>query len=243
MRTATGLTAICLSALASAALAQDQPPQAPPSPQQRVAMLKQWLAASQAQMRTYEWIETTVISKDGEEKHRTEKRCYYGVDGALQKVAVSDTSTGKSGGPPGLLLPGKLIKKAGEHKAEELEEYMKSAAELIQQYVPPDPQRIQQSVNAGQMSMNMIQPGRMDQLQFGDYLKSGDSLSVDIEVPTNRLAGLHVASYVDKPEDAVRLDVTMSVLPDGTIYAQRSTLNAESKGVTVVIENTGYHKP
>lgn len=236
------LAVLGLSLVTCAAISQGQPPQAAPTPQQRIAMLKQWLQASQAQLRTYEWVETTVISKDGEEKHRTEKRCYYGVDGTLQKVLVSDANTGGEGGPPGILLPGKLIKKAGKRKAEDLKEYMQSAGELVQSYLPPDSSRIQQSVDAGKMTLAPLDGGRRVQLVFKDYMKAGDSLSVDIENPTNRLMGMQVSSYVEDPEETVVLNAGMSVLPDGTIYTARTTLTAESKGVEVVIMNTGYHR-
>ena len=63
-------------------------PAAPPTPQQRVGMLKQWLQASQAQLRHYEWIETTVVSVKGEEKSRQQNRCYHGAEGKVQKVPV-----------------------------------------------------------------------------------------------------------------------------------------------------------
>ena len=56
-------------------------------------MLKQWLQASQAQLRAYEWIETTVVAKGGEEKSRSQNRCYYGVDGKLQKVPVASSGS------------------------------------------------------------------------------------------------------------------------------------------------------
>ena len=72
-------------------------PQPPPTPEQRVAMLKQWLQASQAQLRTYEWVETTVITKGGEEKSRKQSTVYYGADGKLQKVPIGGGAEGKSG--------------------------------------------------------------------------------------------------------------------------------------------------
>src|SRR5262245_39018523 len=61
------------------------------SPAERAAVLKATMAASQAVLRQYEWIETTVVSLKGEEKSRKQQRCYYGADGGLQKVQVGDT--------------------------------------------------------------------------------------------------------------------------------------------------------
>lgn len=222
-----------------AAMAQQAQP--PPTPQQRAAMLKQWLAASQAQMRTYEWIETTTVSVKGEVKSTQQKRCYYGADGVLQKVPVSEAQE-KSGGPPGILAPGRLVKMAEAHKKEELTAYMKSAAELIHSYVPPDPAVIQQVVQGGRLGMQMLEPGKRVRLDFADYRKPGDKLGVEIEMPTNRLLGLAVNSYLEKPEDSITLKVTMSVLPDGTIFAQHSVLDAPAEKLSVSIENSGYRR-
>jgi len=51
-----------------------------PSVQERVA-LKSSLAANQAILRQYEWIETTAVSLKGEQKSRKPNRSYYGVPG------------------------------------------------------------------------------------------------------------------------------------------------------------------
>ena len=216
--------------------------QAAPTPQQRAAIIKQWLQASQVQLRNYEWIETTVVSKGGEEKSRKQNTCYYGVDGKLQKVPVAGGTEEKAGGPPGIMIPGKILKKIGEKKQAELAAYMQSAIALIHSYMPPDPNRLQTAVGSGKLSVNMLQPGRRVQLVLRDYLKPNDSLSIDIELPTNRVIGMHVTSYVDKPDDVVQLDVTMGVLPDGTIFAQKTLLNAQSKDITVTVDNSGHHR-
>ena len=58
--------------------------------EQRIAALKKSMAQSQAQLRKYEWVETTIISHKGEVKSQKEQRCYYGADGTLQKLPVGD---------------------------------------------------------------------------------------------------------------------------------------------------------
>ncbi len=239
------LATLCISLfLAGKVLSQDSStqPAPPPTPQQRVAMLKQWLAASQTQLRAYEWIETTVISKGGEEKARKQNSCYYGVDGKLQKVPVAGGTSQEESHSGPMLPPARLLAKASAHKKEEMVEYMKQAKALIDSYIPPDPDRIQKVVNAGNMAVNMIAPGQRVRLDFKNYLKSGDVLSVDIELTTNRLLGVAVSSYIEKPSDAVSLNVSMGVLPDGTIYTAHSTLNAAAKDVTVVVDNTGHRR-
>ena len=238
MNKLAGVLVIGIAMLGTSAIAQAP---AQPTLGKRVAILIDWLKASQAQLRSYEWVETTVISKGGEEKSRKQNTCYYGVEGAIQKVPVGDQSA-KEGGPPGILIPGKILKKGAEKKKKELMEYMQSAAALAKSYVPPDPERIQQVVSGGNFSVNMVDPNRRIQLVFRGYLKSGDEMSIDMELPTNRLLGMHVSSYLETAEDAVQLDVAMGVLRDGTIYMAKTTLNAKAKEVVVTIENSGHRR-
>ena len=66
--------------------------QAPATPDQMVAALKQNLAESQQRLRKYEWIETTALSLKGEEKSRKQQRVYYGADGKLTKLPIGSPS-------------------------------------------------------------------------------------------------------------------------------------------------------
>ena len=64
----------------------------------------------------------------------------------------------------------------------------------------------------------------------------------------NRLAGISVASFLDKEDsesqhkDPVTLDVRMSRLEDGTTYAEEIVLEAEAKELKVIVSNSGYVK-
>jgi hypothetical protein len=218
--------------LAGPGIAVAQGPQ--PSVQERVAALKSTFATSQANLRQYEWIETTVVSLNGEEKSRKQQRCYYGADGVLQKVLV-DAS------PPPATKPG-LRGRIIAHKTAELTDYMKSAVALVKSYVPPDPARIQASQNAGKVSIQVLDPGKRAQVNFHDYQKPGDNLAVVINLTNNVVAGVGVSSYLDSPTDVVTLDAKMGQLNDGTIYTSDITLNATAKNLTVTVQNTGYRK-
>jgi hypothetical protein len=231
-RRASLVKTIALVSCAFAIPAHAQQPA--PTPQQRAAMLQQWLKASQAQLRAYEWVETTVIAKDGQEKSRKQNRVYYGADGKLQKIPIEDPGAQPAG------REGRLGKRVKEAAKEEISAYMQSAVALVHGYVPPDPARIKQTVDAGKFSASPS--GQQVRLDFRDYLKPGDTLSARIDIPTNRLLGVGVTSYLDTPADAVNLDVTMGVLADGTIYSARTVLDAKAKGITVTVENSGYRK-
>jgi hypothetical protein len=231
--TCSWMLVLVVSGLAAGNVAAQQP--ANPTPQQRAAMLQQWMKASQMQLRSYEWVETTVVAKDGQEKSRKQNRCYYGADGKVQKTPIDDGSTDQSGGREKRL--GKRVKEAAK---EQMTDYMQSAVQLVHSYVPPDPARIQQTIAAGKFSATPS--GQQVRLDFKDYLKPGDTLSTRLELPTNRLLGINVSSYLDSPADPVLLDVGMGVLPDGTIYTAKTVLDAKAKGLTVTVENSGHRK-
>jgi hypothetical protein len=237
--------AILAAVFATAIAARPLPalPQASPTPQERVAALKQSLAESQKAIRQYEWIETTIISLKGEEKARTQKRCYYGADGKLQKLPLADAAPPKPAPAPqsGGRRGGRLKEKVVENKKDDMKDYMERAAGLVQQYVPPKPEDIQRAKDAGKVQASTAGPGRA-RLEFADYLQPGDRLAVDVDAAANRLLGLTVATYLDKPEDAVTLAVQLGTLTDGTSYTAQTTLDAAAKNIRVVIQNAG-HRP
>jgi hypothetical protein len=61
-----------------------------------VDAIKSSLQQSQATLQKYEWIETQVVSLKGDAKSQKQSRCYYGVDGQLQKVEENATQGEKS---------------------------------------------------------------------------------------------------------------------------------------------------
>jgi len=208
----------------------------------QVSAVKQSLQQGLAKARQYEWIETTVISLKGEEKARTQKRCYYGADGKVQKVSVDQPakpaaqSTGGRGGR-GARVKEHVVDK----KKNEMKDYMERAAALIQQYVPPSPERIQAAKDAGHISGTPQADGRVH-LVISQYLQPGDSLAIDVDKAAGQLLTLGVNTWLDKPDDTVTLAVQMNTLADGALYAAQSTLDAKAKNITVVIQNSG-HRP
>ncbi len=209
------------------------------SPQDRVDTLKKWLASSQQTIRQYEWVQSVTVSVDGKTTKQEQLHCYYGLDGKLQKVQIGADGTSDKGIKI-MLPPAMLVSKLKEHHAKELQEFAEQAEQLVQSYLPPDSAKIQAVVTAGNMSLNPA--GQRVNLGFSDYLKAGDTLGVEMEIPTSRLISVSVDTYVEKPEDAVQFNAEMGVLPDGTIYASHITLSAPSKDLNIVIDNSG-HRP
>jgi hypothetical protein len=201
---------------------------------ERVAALKQSLAQSQQALRAYQWVETTTVSMKGEQKSMKQQSCYYGADGKVQKTPIASSPPPKKKGG----LRGKIA----ESKKEELSETMQQAVALVKTYVPPNPASIQRAVDAGKVAVEMVQPGKVARLVFKDYELPGDSLAITMDVATNHLMGISVASYLGSPSKPVTLNTTMSSLPDGTTYTANSQLSLPAEQLVVNVANSGYRK-
>jgi hypothetical protein len=188
------------------------------------------LAESQKQLKHYEWIETTVVTYKGEEKSNTQNRCYYGADGVLQKVpltAAADEKRKKG-----------LRGKSAEGKAD----YIKQAVELVKSYIPPGPAKIQAAQTGGNVSYTPKAEGTQVLIDFNNYIKSGDKLTMGLDKTNNRLMGIKVANYLKDAKDAVTLDVGVGMLQDSTSYPSSIVLEAKAEKMTISIKNSGYKK-
>lgn len=198
----------------------------------RVMALKANIEKDTKVLRTYEWVETTVISMKGDEKSRTENQCYYGADGKEVKVPLSaPPAAGSSRG-----LKGRMI----AHKKEEISDYMKKAVAMIKTYAPPNPQKLQALYQGGKVSAQVLEPGRRTRVEFKDYELPGDSLAIEVNLINNHILGVQIATYLDGPTDKVGLTVKYGELVDGTGYPAQVTLDAPTQKITVVTQNAGY---
>lgn len=238
----TTLTCACVFLIAAIAVgAQTQgaptqgaaPGQSATAAEQHMAAIKKNLAASQQNLQQYQWTETRVVSYKGEAKSTTTSSCSYGQDGNVVKTVTSTPEEHEKHG-----LKGKVAK----HKMDDMEAYMQSAVALVKTYIPPDPSKIQACKEAGKMAMTVIEPNKKVKIDFKDYEKPGDDLAIELDVTTNQILAVTVASYLADVKDAVNLNVAMATLPDGTGYPATIKLDTPAKELGVVLTNSGYTK-
>jgi hypothetical protein len=233
---------LALSAATMVAIAQETaPPTTPPTTQaaaptteERVAAIKGRLAQSMQNLKEYQWTETQVINLKGEDKSNKQFACSHGADGKIVKTPVAAPAEEK--GKPG--LRGRVV----ENKKEEMGEYVQSAVALVKSYIPPDPAKIQAAKDAGNVSMTPLAGGKSVRVDFKDYEKPGDNLGVEVDMTTNQILGLSVASYLADAKDAVTLDVKMASLADGTDYPATIVLDGKSKAIKVTVNHSDYKK-
>ena len=214
--------------------------------QEKVAELKQSLAANQKALQQYTWMETTEISLKGEVKKTDRKECRYGSDGKVMKTAIADAAPappkddggGKRRGGRG----GAVKEKVVANKVEDLKEYMSNVAALVKQYVPPEPAKIQASAQGGKAALDKETTPGIAELAIRDYALPGDKLTISFNAAAKSVAGVNVNSYLGKEKDTVTLAVRFASLPDGVNHPAETVLVAKAKQIQVKITNSGYHK-
>ncbi len=201
--------------------------------QQKLATVKESVARNKASLSQYTWTEQDQILYKGDVKKTTQYICRYGPDGKVQKTMLGQPAPEKHKRG----LRGKIV----EEKTDEMKDYMQRAVALIHNYVPPNPQQMQEAFQAGNVMAGGAGPGQI-QLQFKNYVKQGDSMTFNFNQASKALTAVNVNSYLNDAKDAVTLQVTFQSLPDGTNYAASTVLNAPAKDIQVNLQNTNYQK-
>ena len=224
-RIVTGIALAAIALLVAPAGAQDV--------QQKLAAAKEAAARNQQALRSYSWLEKTELRLKGELKNTKVDMCKYGPDGKVQKTAVVEPAPAeKKRG-----LKGKVVaKKTGEMK-EELE----SAVALVQQYVPPSPDLMQVVMNAGTASISQAGPG-FAALKFPGYVKKGDALTLTFESAVKTLHQIEVTTWLDEPDNAVNLKVTMQAMPEEVSYPGSIVFALPKRQLEVKITKSNYQK-
>ena len=202
--------------------------------QEKVAAFKQATAENQKALHQYTWIEDTQLSLKGEVKSTKVESCRYGPDGKVQKTPLT--------APPEKKQMRGLKKKIVEKKTDEMKDYMERVVSLIQRYVPPQPELIKADVAGGNASFSPQGPGAI-QLQFKNFVKSGDLVSFTLDTAAKAIRQVKVDTYLDDADkDKVALAVNFQTLPDGTNYASSKTLDVAAKKIVVAITTKNFQK-
>ena len=221
--------ALCLT-LAGQVRSQDQKQVL----QEKVAAFKQATAENQKALHQYTWVEDTQLSLKGEVKSTKIESCRYGPDGKVQKTPLS--------APPEKKQMRGLKKRVVEKKTDEMKDYMERVVSLIQRYVPPQPELIKADVAGGNASFSPQGPGAI-QLQFKNFVKSGDLGSFTLDTAAKAIRQVKVDTYLDDADkDKVALAVDFQSLPDGTNYASSKTLDVAAKKIVVAITAKNFQK-
>lgn len=214
-----------------------------PELQQRMAELKQSTAQNQKALAQYTWLETTTISLKGEQKKQEHSQVRLGPDGKPQKTALdppasSSSSSADTGG--GGRRGGRLKEHIVEKKKEEFKDYADRVQALIRQYLPPNKDTLQQAFLAGNATLGSAGAPGAYSLNFTNYLKQGDKMTIVFNKAQHGINSISLASYLDDPKDAVTVSVQFAGIPGGPNHIAAETINGVSKQLTIVVQNSNY---
>ena len=206
--------------------------------QQHLAEIKQSLAFNKQVLASYTWLEQQIISVKGEQKKEALFNVRLGPDGKAQKTpldpnSVSDNDRKDRG------LRGRIREK----KIDEYKEYGDSIKTLVEQYIPPDKDSLQQSYQQGNVMIGPV-AGQPNQYRFviTNYIKQGDNMTIVMDKSTLSLVSLSLSTYLSEPSDAVNVNVQFTREPNGgPFHVATETINGVSKQLTIEIVNTNYH--
>jgi hypothetical protein len=207
-----------------------------PEMQQKLAEVKDSVAVNKLLLAQYTWMEQDIISIKGEQKKEELYNVQLGSDGKPQKTpvdpsSVSDNERQRRG------LRGRIIEK----KTEEYTEYGDQIKSLVQQYVPPEKEMLQQAYQQGNVMIGPVggAPGEY-RLVISNYVKQGDNMTLVMNKAQKVLISLSISTYLSDPSDAVKVNVQFSKIPNGPNHVTAETINGVSKQLTIEIQNSNY---
>ncbi len=203
-----------------------------PQLEEKLMAIKQKMAMNKQKLGQYTWTETETISIKGNVKD-TKTYQVQMVNGQPQKTLVDNQLASSGGG-----RQGRLKEHVIEKKTDEFQQYGQQIGALAKQYTTPDPDRLMQAKQQGNIS---LQPGSGTvNLVIKSFVKPNDQVTLTISEQTKAPVAIQVNSYLNDPKDAVNINAQFAQLPDGTNHVATTTIDGVSKQLTVNEQNSNY---
>ena len=233
LRLVVAVGAVALALLLQAArfaTAQD------PELQQKLAAVKESAAQNKQRLSQYMWQEQENIAIKGEVKDTKNFQVHLGPDGRPQKEELTNLPQSSGGRQHGLVHHEK------EKKGEEYKEYGQEMGALAQQYAQPDPEKLQQAFQQGNVMLGSGGAPGQAKLVISNYIKPNDKVTLIFNEQAKAIQSVNVQSYLNDPKDAVTISAQFAQLPDGTNHVSTTQINGESKKLLITTQNSNYQK-
>jgi hypothetical protein len=229
------LPSLAAAAVVLFAVAEPRATAQNPEVQQRVTEVKQNAARNKQALSHYSWQQQQTTAIKGNVKDTKVFQVHLGPDGKPQKVELENTPSSSGGG-------GRIKRHVVEKKKAEYKEYGEQIASLAQQYAQPDPERLQQAFQQGNVTLGPAGvPGQVKML-INNYVKPNDRVTLIFNQQAKAIQSLEIATYLNDPTDAVNVGVQYRQLPDGTNHVANMQVNGVSKELLVTMQNSNYQK-
>jgi hypothetical protein len=207
-----------------------------PQLQEHMAQIKQAMSLNKQVLAQYTWQEQQTVSIKGEVKKQELYQVQLGPDGKPQKTALDPEEASSGGRKHG------IKHRVVEKKKEEFEDYAKEIATLAQSYVQPDPGKLQQLYDQGNVMLGSAGAPNEIRIVIQNYSKQGDTVTIIFNKEQQAIQSLQISSYLDDPKDAVKISAQFAQLPNGPNHVSNVVVNGVSKELTVQMQNSNYQK-
>jgi hypothetical protein len=200
-------------------------------------MLQQFAAQNAAQLRAYQWIETTSTTVQGHAMPAKKFICRFGPDGTLTRTPLDPQKNSSSQMKGGPLMRSMEKKKMGEIKDE-----MTEVHEVAAMYLPLTPEKLQEAMQNDQANVGRDGTDN-NAISVSGYSKPGDQLTLHLNPPTQQVQSISVKTFLDTPDDPLTIALQFSKLDDGTTYPSVTTIEAPSKKISITTLSSDFSKP
>ncbi len=221
----------CALALTAPGLAPAQTPAPQSALQQKVAAIEAAAAKNKQMLGQYTWQQQETVSVSGDVKMTALYQVQLGPDGKPVKTDISQSQ------------PADRRKFGIRHRiAENYIDYGQQIAGLAQSYTQYQPGRLQQLYAQGDVALKSGGAPGLDAVVVTNYVKPGDSVTLTFNRAQKAVVAIHIASYLSGPSDVVTIAAQFAKLPDGTSHVSTTTVNGQSKSLTIDETNLNYAK-
>jgi len=197
------------------------------------------MAENSKKLKEYNYLQKTEIFYKGESKGIKMARVHFDSVTGEKIVEPMDSPAAETqpenGGRRRLL--GQVKERKIEEKKDEMKDYIERLTGLMQQYLPPNSDRVKAA-----MSRALMTPpsNGVAKITLPDYLKSGDKMVLSVEPATKALTEVAVNSTLDN--DPVSFQVNFNKLPDGTNYPSLTSIDSPAKELRIQVTTSDYRK-
>jgi hypothetical protein len=199
--------------------------------EQKVQQVKQLMATNKEQLSRYTWQTQETISVNGSVKEQDVYQVQLGSDGQQIRTPIAQPVAPSSGGRPHGIM----------HRVkEDFKAYAQQVGALAKSYSPLNAAKIQQLYAQGSVTVKSAGSPGYSTILISNYLKQGDTIALTLRNNPKTLTSIDISSYLTQPSDVVTMQVRFASLPDGTRYASTTTVNGQSKNLTIVDRSTNF---
>jgi hypothetical protein len=188
---------------------------------QRVTQIDQALQTNQQALAQYTWQQQEVITVGGSVK----KQALYQVKPAA-----------------GALPQRTLVGRANSRLSDEDENYAEQIAGLAQTYTQPQPGKLMQLLNQGNVVINPTDQLNVVAVDVQGYVKQGDDVTILFNNQANQILSIRVASYLTDPLSIVHIMTQFALLPEGVNHVTTVTVNGLSNKLVITESNLNYKR-